>query len=68
MNEPIGRSDSVADIDDAELLKRAMRNLAGQRGRNPLWTVVMDHFALGSTYSQQLCERFGLDPNMKVKA
>lgn len=55
---------TVADITDANLLSRAVRNLARLTSkRRPLWGMVMDTFGLGSTYSQQLCARFGLDPD-----
>lgn len=53
---------SVADIPDAELLGRAVRNVVKLTKRQPPWARVMDVFALGSTYSAQLCRRFGIDP------
>lgn len=58
----------VNDIPDAELLQRVVRG-ARPRGRDkqPRWVVVMDLFALGSTYSHQLCRRFGMDPEELVK-
>jgi hypothetical protein len=60
----------VNDIPDNELLQRVIRNLA-KRGRSreklPLWSIVGDKFALGSGYSQQLCRRFGLDPDEIVR-
>lgn len=61
---------TVADIPDDELLKRAVRNCRRSRGRSrlPLWSVVGDRFALGSTYSIELCRRFDLDPEEMVKA
>lgn len=59
---------SVADIPDAELLRRAVRSArARDRGFSPRWVAVSETFALGSTYSQQLCRRFDLDPDEKVK-
>lgn len=60
---------TVADIPDEELLRRAVRNCRRGRGRGklPLWSVVGDRFALGSTYAGQLCRRFGLDPEEVVK-
>lgn len=60
----------VNDIPDNVLLQRVLRYLATRgRGRTklPLWSVVADHFALGSGYSGQLCRRFGLDPEQIVK-
>ncbi len=59
---------SVNDIPDNELLGRAVRNARGRTGRiNPRWHGVADTFGLGSTYSRQLCRRFGLDPDERVK-
>jgi len=60
----------VNDIPDNELLGRAIRYLR-KRGRSreklPLWSIVSDCFALGSTYAAQLCRRYGLDPEEIVK-
>ena len=63
------RPASVLDISDAELLGRAVRECRHGRGRHKryLWARVMDQFALGSTYAQQLCRRYGLDPDEMVK-
>jgi hypothetical protein len=59
---------SVNDIPDNELLGRAVRNcrdrLAGKK--SPRWVAVSDTFVLGSTYSRQLCRRFGVDPDEMV--
>lgn len=64
-NEP-----SVNDIADSDLVGRAVRN-CGRLGRGrqkvPLWSVISDMFALGSTYSCQLCRRFGRDPDEMVR-
>lgn len=59
----------IDSIPDAKLLERAVRNARAQRGRgyHPRWTAVSDAFGLGSTFSQQLCRRFGLDPDEMVK-
>jgi len=67
----INRSGTVADIPDDELLERAVHS-ALDRGKNKgvphlRWVAVMDTFLLGSTYAAQLCQRFGLDPDEKVK-
>ena len=60
----------VNDIPDNELLQRVIRSFR-TRGRSreklPLWSIVSDRFALGSTYAGQLCRRFGLDPEEIVK-
>lgn len=60
----------VNDIPDNELLGRVLRSLQ-KRGRSreklPLWSIVADKFALGSTYSGQLCRRFGLEPDELVR-
>lgn len=62
---------SVADIPDEELLRRAVcsaRDRSARKGyRHWRWVAVMDTFALGSTYAQQLCQRFGLDPDEEVR-
>lgn len=62
---------TVADIPDDELLRRAIgsaRSHDSRKGeKHPRWTAVMCMFGLGSTYSVQLCERFGLDPDEMVK-
>lgn len=33
----------------------------------PRWVAVMDTLQLGSTYSREICARFGLDPDEKVR-
>jgi len=59
---------TVNDIADAELLRRAVRNCRPRRksGRSPKWHAVSETFVLGSTYSAQLCRRFGVDPDAEV--
>lgn len=59
----------VNDIPDNELLQRVLRSLhrRGRRRRAPLWAIVADEFALGSTYAGQLCRRFELDPDDSVR-
>ena len=56
---------SVADIPDADLLRRVVRSIAHNRPRRKefAWAAVSEAFGLGSTYSMQLCRRFGLDPD-----
>ena len=55
---------SVADIPDSELVKREVRSIVKKRTkRTPAWVAVGDAFALGSTYSAQLCRRFRIDPH-----
>lgn len=61
---------TVDDIQDEELLRRAVRNARSKDRRNlPVerWVCVTHAFALGSTFAHQLCRRFGLDPDEKVK-
>jgi hypothetical protein len=62
---------SVNDIPDDVLLRRAVANCRARHCRkgeaHPRRTAVMDTFALGSSYSMQLCLRFGLDPDESVK-
>ncbi len=59
----------INDIEDSELLKRAVRECRNGQSRAKviLWSKVSRRFALGSTYSYQLCRRFGLDPDEMVK-
>lgn len=53
---------------DDELLKRAVRGVRPHLNRPMLrWACVADAFALGSTFSAQLCRRFGLDPDEYIK-
>lgn len=58
---------SVNDISDTELLGRAVRNARGSY-RQVRWSVIADTFALGSTYSAQLCRKYGVDPHEMVPA
>lgn len=61
---------TVADISDEKLLERAVRSArdstAPSHHKHPRWVAVSQVFALGSTYSHQLCRRFGLDPEEMV--
>lgn len=58
----------VSSIPDADLLKRAVTNARTKKRRAaPRWHAVSEVFALGSTYSAQLCVRFDLDPHEMVK-
>lgn len=61
MSEP-----SVNDIPDEKLVERAVRNARPRKGRIPRWAAVADAFGLGSTYSIQLCRRFGIDPDQLI--
>ena len=56
---------TVADIPDAELLRRVVRNIVKGRPRRQefAWAAVSDAFALGSNFSAELCLRFGIDPD-----
>ena len=54
----------VADIPDAELLRRVVWHVTRKPRREEFaWAAVMKAFGLGSTYSAQLCRRFGVDPD-----
>ena len=55
---------TVADISDADLLRRAVGICAAKarRQKRVAWSVVSATFGLGSTFSTQLCRRFGFDP------
>lgn len=58
---------NVSEIADDELLRRAVANCRRGRGhQKPLWARVGDRFLLGSTFSMQLCRRFGFDPDEQV--
>lgn len=61
---------TVNSIADDVLLKRAVTNCRSprknKRQKHPRWVHVMDVFALGSTFSTQLCSRYGLDPDELV--
>jgi hypothetical protein len=48
--------------DDTELLRRAVYTARGRR-KGPRWVAVMETFMLGSTRAQELCRRFGYDPD-----
>lgn len=60
--------DDVSSIPDEELLKRAVSSCRPRRRSALRWVAVSEAFCLGSTFSSQLCRRFGLDPDEKVKA
>ena len=60
----------VNEIPDADLLCRVVRS--GLRCKRegmgvPRWERVSRLFGLGSTFSQQLCRRFGMDPDERVR-
>ena len=63
---------SVNDIPDDELIRRVINGLKRMPRRPsartvPLWTKVGYRFCLGSTYSMQLCRRFGFNPDEQVR-
>ena len=60
------REGTVHDIPDEKLLERAVKGARPWRVDGPRWTAISDTFGLGSTYSRQLCRRFGLDPEQQV--
>jgi hypothetical protein len=62
-------TDSVLDIPDNALIYRALCECrrGRKRKRVPLWSVVSRIFALGSTFSADLCRRFGFDPDEQVR-
>lgn len=67
----VALSSTVSDLSDESLLQRAVINARGRFYRkgaaHPRWVAVSDAFALGSTYSRQLCRRFDIDPDEMVK-
>lgn len=56
-------------ISDVELLRRAVTNARDRnsRGKHVRWAAVMWSFGVGSTTAHELCVRFGLDPDERVK-
>lgn len=68
MRTPLPLTGTVADIDDATLLRRAVLNArAADKLKHPRWHAVMQTFGLGSTYAAQLCKRFDINPDEMVK-
>lgn len=58
---------SVTDLSDRELVERAVKNARPRQcGESHRWVAISDTFALGSTYSIELCRIHGLDPHEKV--
>lgn len=58
---------SVTKISNEELVRRAVMNaMPHQCGEHPRWVAMHDTFALGSTYSVEICRLHGLDPEEKV--
>ena len=56
----------ISDISDDDLLRRAVRNARANK-KAWRWVAVMETFALGSGYAQELCRRFDFDPDEYVK-
>lgn len=55
---------------DNALLFRAVtsaQKVRDQRNGIPRWKSVMDRLLLGSTYAREICVRFNLDPDEKVR-
>lgn len=55
---------------DNALLFRAVtsaRKVKNPRYGIPRWKSVMDRLLLGSTYAREICMRFNLDPDEKVR-
>lgn len=58
---------TVASIPDDHLLKRAVELARPKTLRGEVrWHVVGKVFGLGSTFSQQLCARYGIDPDALI--
>jgi len=61
----------VNSIPDTTLLKRAIQNCRARQCnkgvKHARWVAVMDTFGLGAGFSQQLCRRFGINPDEQVK-
>jgi hypothetical protein len=52
----------VTEYREAELIRRAIMTIK-LNGRRPLWALVVERFALGSTYAAQLCRIHGFNPD-----
>ncbi len=61
-------TDVTSNLDD-ELLRRAVKNARSRTsaGYQTRWSCVAECFLVGSTYAAELCRRFGLDPDEKVR-
>jgi hypothetical protein len=59
------------ELTGMDLLRRAVRGCRDRKSRkgsyHPRWVAVHDTFALGCTYSRDLCKLFDLDPDELVK-
>ncbi|MCP1674550.1 hypothetical protein J2T57_001652 [Natronocella acetinitrilica] len=61
------REDSAQDAQDTQLIANVLRNMpiacpAAPGDTRPFWWRVSRLFAIGSTRTQALCLRFGIDP------
>lgn len=54
---------------DEALLRHAVRIAKPRhsRGYQPRWVAVMDTFAVGCSVAQELCVRFGFNPDEMVR-
>jgi hypothetical protein len=63
-------TNTVADIPDDTLLGRAVKSARSskypKKMKHPRWVGVTECFSVGSTYANQLCRRFNLDPDEMV--
>jgi hypothetical protein len=60
------RTGSVLDYGFEALVRRAVKSAHVGRRRCVHWSHVSDAFALGSTYSIELCRHFGVDPHAQT--
>jgi hypothetical protein len=57
----------LAEVDDKELLRRAVQGLCVRdRTGAPQWCVVMDALGLTSGAAVMLCRRLNIDPNKRT--
>jgi len=56
----------VQDIPEQQLVRRAIASLKPTRNF-PLWVRVMDTFALGSSYANELCRLHGFNPDAQKR-
>ena len=65
--EVVKAVEGVRQIPNAQLVRRAIASLKPTRNF-PLWVKVMDTFALGSTYANELCRIHGFNPDAMKRA
>lgn len=59
----------LRELTAEQLVERAVRNVMPRTlgGNEIRWSAISDAFGLGSTYSIELCKKFGLDPEEYIR-